>query len=99
MTHKSRAPIDRVSVTFFRVVCRNVMTSGSLNEVRLPFRTASGIVQSHTLQCCPIMPSNKSRHAVLAGYLGWTLDAFDFFVIVFMFDVLAAQFGVPKSKV
>ena len=45
------------------------------------------------------MPSSKSRHAVLAGYLGWTLDAFDFFVIVFMFDVLAAQFGVPKSRV
>src|SRR5207302_473820 len=27
------------------------------------------------------------------------LDAFDFFVVVFLLDTLAAQFGVPKSKV
>jgi len=29
------------------------------------------------------MPSSDHRHAVLAGFLGWTLDAFDFFVVVF----------------
>src|SRR5437867_11113722 len=40
-----------------------------------------------------------SRHAVLAGFLGWTLDAFDFFVVVFLLDVLAAQFGVPKRNI
>ncbi len=44
------------------------------------------------------MQSN-SRHAVAAGFLGWTLDAFDFFVIVFLFDKLAADFAVPKSKI
>jgi len=33
----------------------------------------------------------SSRHAVLAGFLGWTLDAFDFFVVVFLLDVLAAH--------
>jgi SHS family lactate transporter-like MFS transporter len=38
-------------------------------------------------------------HAVTAGYLGWTLDAFDFFVLVFLVDVLAAQFAVPKSAI
>jgi len=38
-------------------------------------------------------------HAVTAGYLGWTLDAFDFFVLVFLVDVLAVQFGVPKSAI
>src|SRR5712692_4400882 len=41
----------------------------------------------------------SSRHAVLAGFLGWTLDAFDFFVVVFLLDVLAAQFGVPKRNI
>jgi SHS family lactate transporter-like MFS transporter len=40
-----------------------------------------------------------SRHAVAAGFLGWTLDAFDFFVVVFMFDTLAAHFGVPKKDI
>src|SRR5207237_7563639 len=38
-------------------------------------------------------------HGVTAGYLGWTLDAFDFFVLVFLVDVLAAHFGVPKSAI
>jgi MFS transporter, SHS family, lactate transporter len=40
-----------------------------------------------------------ARHAVLAGFLGWTLDAFDFFVVVFLFDALAQQFAVPKKSI
>jgi MFS transporter, SHS family, lactate transporter len=40
-----------------------------------------------------------SRHAVLAGFLGWTLDAFDFFVVIFLIDTLAHQFGVPKKEI
>ena len=42
---------------------------------------------------------SNARHAVLAGFLGWTLDAFDFFVVVFMYDDLARQVGVPKQSV
>jgi len=41
----------------------------------------------------------SSRHAVLAGFLGWTLDAFDFFVVVFLLDVLARQFAVSKGHI
>jgi SHS family lactate transporter-like MFS transporter len=44
-------------------------------------------------------PKTGARHAVLAGFLGWTLDAFDFFVIIFMYDVLARQFGVTKKEI
>src|SRR5437867_7975684 len=40
-----------------------------------------------------------THHAVLAGFLGWTLDAFDFFVVVFLFDTLAAQFRVTKADI
>src|SRR6266699_7152363 len=51
----------------------------------------------------PAQSSSLSRsdqwHAVTASFLGWTLDAFDFFVLVFMLDVLAAHFHVPKSKI
>jgi MFS transporter, SHS family, lactate transporter len=43
--------------------------------------------------------TNASHHAVLAGFLGWTLDAFDFFVVVFLFDTLAGQFGVTKREI
>lgn len=38
-------------------------------------------------------------HAVTASFLGWTLDAFDFFVVVFLVDTLAAQFHVTKSAI
>ena len=43
--------------------------------------------------------STGARHAVMAGFLGWTLDAFDFFVVVFLIDTLAQQFGVPKKDI
>ena len=39
------------------------------------------------------------KFAVASGILGWVLDAFDFFVVVFLFDTLAAHFGVPKKSV
>ena len=42
---------------------------------------------------------SNARHAVLAGFFGWTLDAFDFFVVVFLYDVLARQFGVSKKDI
>jgi MFS transporter, SHS family, lactate transporter len=37
--------------------------------------------------------------AVTSGILGWTLDAFDFFVVIFLFDALAAHFHVSKADV
>jgi len=35
----------------------------------------------------------NQRNAVLAGFLGWTLDAFDFFVLVFVLGPVAHDFG------
>src|SRR6266436_1586641 len=32
-------------------------------------------------------------HAVLAGFLGWTLDAFDFFIVAFVLAPIAKEFG------
>jgi SHS family lactate transporter-like MFS transporter len=37
--------------------------------------------------------------AVSSGILGWILDAFDFFVLVFLVDVLAANFQVHKVDI
>src|SRR5215467_10063816 len=51
------------------------------------------------------MPASSSAkqgsqfHAVSASFLGWTLDAFDFFVVVFLYDTLAKQFGVDKERI
>jgi MFS transporter, SHS family, lactate transporter len=39
------------------------------------------------------------QFAVAAGVMGWILDAFDFFVVIFLFDVLAKQFHVGKAAV
>jgi MFS transporter, SHS family, lactate transporter len=38
-------------------------------------------------------------YAIAAGTLGWTLDAFDFFVVVFLLDTLARHFGVAKASI
>src|SRR5690349_21211385 len=47
-----------------------------------------------------LAPSESGHwHAVTASFLGWTLDAFDFFVVVFLMDTLAAQFHVEKSAI
>jgi SHS family lactate transporter-like MFS transporter len=40
-----------------------------------------------------------THHAVLAGFLGWTLDAFDFFVVTFLISTLAHQFNVSKKDI
>jgi MFS transporter, SHS family, lactate transporter len=38
-------------------------------------------------------------HAVAASFLGWTMDAFDFFVVVFLVDTLAQHFNVDKKAI
>ncbi|KGI77557.1 MFS transporter [Oleiagrimonas soli] len=37
--------------------------------------------------------TSEQRHTVLASFLGWTLDAFDFFLLVFVLDDVARSFG------
>jgi SHS family lactate transporter-like MFS transporter len=44
-------------------------------------------------------PTRGWQLAVASGILGWTLDAFDFFVVIFLFDALAAHFRVSKADV
>jgi len=38
-------------------------------------------------------------HAVTASFLGWMLDALDFFIVTFMLDTLAEAFHVSKAKI
>ncbi len=48
-----------------------------------------------------LTPSSRSDqfHSVAASFLGWTLDAFDFFVVVFLVGTLAREFHVSKALV
>src|SRR5262245_3899244 len=41
----------------------------------------------------------KQRNAFLASFLGWTLDAFDFFLMVFVLRAVAGEFGTDVHKV
>jgi MFS transporter, SHS family, lactate transporter len=50
------------------------------------------------LSSAPLSRSEQA-HAVIASFLGWTLDAFDFFVLVFLVDTLASEFRVTKSAI
>ena len=41
----------------------------------------------------------NQRNAVLAGFLGWTLDAFDFFVLTFIVQDVATAFGKSRADI
>ncbi len=41
----------------------------------------------------------NQRNAVLAGFLGWTLDAFDFFVLTFVINDVAKAFGKTRPDI
>ena len=42
---------------------------------------------------------SAQRSAIWASYLGWTLDAFDYFLMTFMFSAIAKQFGTDVTAV
>jgi len=41
----------------------------------------------------------NQRNAVLAGFLGWTLDAFDFFILTLVIDDIAKSFGRTRPEI
>jgi SHS family lactate transporter-like MFS transporter len=41
----------------------------------------------------------NQRNAVLAGFLGWTLDAFDFFILTLIIDDVAKAFGRSRPDI
>ncbi|MGN6156111.1 MAG: MFS transporter [Sphingomicrobium sp.] len=41
----------------------------------------------------------RQRSAIWASYLGWTLDAFDYFLLVFMLKAISTEFGTDVSEV
>ncbi len=43
--------------------------------------------------------TSEQRKTVVAAFLGWTLDAFDFFLLVFLLGDIAKEFGTQVSDV
>src|SRR5580692_6161636 len=46
-----------------------------------------------TTATTPAIARSNARYAIAAGFLGWTFDAFDFFVLVFVLPAVAKDFG------
>jgi MFS transporter, SHS family, lactate transporter len=42
---------------------------------------------------------HDQQNAVIAGFLGWTLDAFDFFILTLVIDDIAAAFGKTRPQI
>ena len=43
--------------------------------------------------------SKAGRNAAIASVLGWTFDAFDFFLLVFVLGTVAKEFGTSITEV
>jgi len=43
--------------------------------------------------------TSDQKHVVTATFLGWTLDAFDFFLLIFVLKDIAAEFGTQITDV
>jgi MFS transporter, SHS family, lactate transporter len=43
--------------------------------------------------------TSEQKHVVAASFLGWSLDAFDFFLLVFVLKDIAQEFGTDVSNV
>jgi SHS family lactate transporter-like MFS transporter len=43
--------------------------------------------------------TSDQKHVVAASFLGWTLDAFDFFLLVFVIKDIATEFGTQITNV
>jgi len=52
----------------------------------------------HTVLTTEAARANQ-RNAVLAGFLGWTLDAFDFFILTLILGDVAQAFGKTRPQI
>ena len=43
--------------------------------------------------------TGEQKKTILAAYLGWMLDAFDFFLLTFLLKDIAKEFGVDVPAV
>src|SRR5260370_20846838 len=49
-------------------------------------------------QARAITPADAA-HTLLASFLGWALDAFDFFVLIFVMPAVAVEFHRPVAHI
>src|SRR5207247_7394313 len=66
-------------------------------EVGYPSRT----IMATAAAAAPMTKVERTNqwNAVLAGFLGWTLDAFDFFILTLVIDDIAKSFGRTRPDI
>jgi MFS transporter, SHS family, lactate transporter len=59
------------------------------------------MASTHAAPVAPMTQAQRAnqRNAVLAGFLGWTLDAFDFFILTLILDDVAHAFGRSRPQI
>src|SRR5205809_6579096 len=62
-------------------------------------RTRGGATSFTPVTAPPASGPRDHRPAVLAGFLGWTLDAFDFFLVVMTLTAIAHEFGRSDKEI
>src|SRR5579872_4031655 len=69
---------------------RSVASAGRIEYNTRPMATAN----IPSIPAAPIraMTTSEAGHTLFASFLGWTLDAFDFFVLVFVLPKIGAEF-------
>ncbi len=66
--------------------------SGQVNQPEVSAPVAAKLPNRATTRA-------DQRNALLAGFLGWTLDAFDFFILVMTLDSVARDFGKTRPEI
>ena len=69
----------------------------STADLRCPDCSAPRTLAKEGMNTSPMQP--RWGFAVCSGVLGWVLDAFTFFILIFVVDALALNFHVSKSAI
>ena len=101
------APPYTVCTGCRRGVCVSAMLESLTADCRLPTADCGYDMRAQLMVTTaaaphPVMTREQrvnQRNAVLAGFLGWTLDAFDFFVLTFVIQDVATAFGKTRPDI
>src|SRR5207253_5731168 len=64
-----------------------------------PDRSGSPVLARPERRAVTAPARDDQRAAVVAGFLGWTLDAFDFFLVVMTLTAIAKDFGRSDADI
>src|SRR5947207_1384750 len=79
--------------------CRATATAQALPHGSPPASAAATAPATATPMPSTPLAASDQRATVVAGFLGWTLDAFDFFLVVMTLTAIAKEFGKSDAAI